>query len=87
MIVNVKVTQETIDTGEPCNSFGCPIVIAVRNALGTAGRIEVTDTTIIVMADGINQFFITPWTVTEFVHAFDAGEPVEPFEFKIEVNE
>jgi len=86
MIVNIKVTQTLIDTGDPCNPFGCPIVVAITNAL-PGSVVQVTNKEIAIMINGINQFIVPPWTVTQFVNAYDNDRPVQPFEFELEVNE
>jgi|GEM_PF-2774964 len=89
MIVNVKVTQALIDTGKRHNSDSCPIANAVRGQCGVqAIRVDEFSISFLV-GNEIRDFrhCVLPHSAVTFVAAFDAGEPVQPFEFELEVNE
>lgn len=86
----VQVTQEDIDSGDPCNPFSCPLSLAVRRTL--TGRWAVTRTN--VFLQGTNspyaQYkftnYLLPENAKQFVKDYDEGREVRPIIFTMEKN-
>lgn len=77
--MKVIVTQEDIDNGDRTQSARCPIALAISRAYGIKN--------IAVGMDRVTGMSKTRWLPIEaqnFVLAFDNGEPVEPFEFRLQ---
>lgn len=76
---HVVVTQEHIDNGERDQSLKCPVALALGD--GT----EVYGPDCAPLGRPIGDPFVTlPGEVAAWIYRFDAGEPVEPFEFDID---
>jgi len=77
--VKIKVTQRHIDTAYPGECDSCPVALAIRDAVD--GRpVSVFYGSIVI---GKSDCFM-PDEVYDFVLDFDAGAPVEPFEFDLD---
>lgn len=81
--MTITVTQHDIDHGRRGDCVWCPIALAASRAIGAE-----------VYADGAEIFSInnryqfqaeTPEEACRFMEEFDAGEPVVPFSFELEV--
>ena len=71
--MKVKVTQEHINKGLKGSSCYCPIALAIGpNCVVQYSHITIG-----------NKEYRTPQAVFEFLHAFDNGLPVKPFEFEL----
>lgn len=83
--ITVKVTQEHIGAGvaESCRS--CPVALALQDA--GYPRAVVANFIFLDAHDPDSRLLRTPASVVRFVHRFDSGQTVEPFEFQLEVPE
>lgn len=89
--MDVRVTAEHVEAGEPNNPMGCPIALALVDLMG--GDIDVFDgkayaCDALALADGKVRKFENltadlPDVADEFVNRFDRREPVEPIEFTL----
>jgi hypothetical protein len=90
--LRISVTAEDIQNGEGNDMTRCPLALAIRRA-HTAAGIQFHGG---VCADhwhpdADDMLTIGRWPadcadqIREFVHGFDRGAPVEPFEFDLEV--
>jgi hypothetical protein len=78
--VKIKVTAEDIATGVRCDSDLCAVAQAIyrQTRAGTAS----------VGSDWIavdSRSYETPFEVAQFIDKFDDQEPVEPFEFELDL--
>ena len=78
--MRVIVKQEHIDKGLPYECTVCPIALALQEYTGQQWQVQVctaysprTPTT----------YYRLPPEASRFIHAFDKGEPVAPFEFDL----
>jgi hypothetical protein len=81
--IKVEVTQADIDKGVRHDPFGCPVALAVRR---TIRRRAAVGQSMLYVWFGEQQHdgrLIT--AVAEFVTFFDAGLPVSPFSFTLNV--
>lgn len=67
-----KVTREHIDSGIREECCSCPIALAVKPNFFCYTHFKI---------DG--KVYMTPQEVFNFVHLFDSGVHVEPFEFEL----
>lgn len=88
MILHVSVTAEDIRQGRPSAVSDCPVALALRRALEEAGMKPWAG-----VCPGHFHWPSheneVPWPderVQKFINSFDAGQPVEPFEFDVEVS-
>lgn len=83
--MTVRVMQADIDGARQANSNKCAIARAIASSLPTASHISVDVASIRFTHDGGSKrsYYMTPAKVQRFIFAFDAGEPVEPFEFAL----
>jgi len=81
----VKVTQEHIDTGNRGSRSpeSCPVALAMKDA---GMHYPWVDSEYISFFDAEAHQEPTPPLVALFIMDFDAGEPVEPFEFELEAE-
>ena len=77
--MRVKVEQSHIDSGVAVSACRCPIANALRDATGEQD-ISVCSKWFVI--DGYTVRDIPP-EASAFVHGFDLGNPVEPFEFEL----
>lgn len=99
MEVLISVSAEDIARGEREECETCPIALAIRRVVpGTNVEVHYawvgfgdryTWRTTPENGDRmlVPQRVPLPWKAREFVDRFDAGEPVEPFEFHLDVPE
>lgn len=83
--MNIQVTQEDIDEGEPRIGNLCPVAKACRRALGCTVFVDNTS----VGYSLHEQDFIKdlPKGVVDFIKRFDSGNgtlELKPFEFELE---
>lgn len=81
--VRIKVTQSDIERALRNNSYACVVAQAVARTVPDATRIEVDTQTIRMTTEGERRIYLTPYAVQGYVIAFDAGDPLEPFEFAL----
>ena len=79
----VNVLEEDFENGIRRDSNHCAVKEAVERSIPGAKRVEVDLQTIRFSIDGERHVFLTPWQVSEYVIAFDAGddEGLHPFAF------
>lgn len=74
----IKVTQDHIDRGEKDNCLGCPVALALAEAIGEEINVQTDE------FEGPDSGTIDlPDSVKLFVDSFDEGLPVHPFEFEL----
>lgn len=88
MKVKIKVTQDDIRNGLKETASLCPIALAAKRSLAKIGSMDGVGITIIgFTANNGRQYNLDlPNEVTEFIRRFDGDEPVEPFEFQLEIE-
>lgn len=78
--MKIEVTQSDIDAGEAAHCVKCPIAIAASRAYGKPVHVYwdffYVDSTPTLRVR-------VPVEACEFIAAFDAGRPVEPFSFEV----
>ena len=80
---DIEVTQRDIDRGHRNFSGTCMAALAIAREIPGANRIDV-DTQTIRFSLGDQRFwYLTPHKVQQYVVAFDAGDPVVPFKFRL----
>ena len=83
-IYTINVTEDDIKNGKPKESMHCPVAIACHRAAPDHNfsilhdEIEVDESGVIAEC---------PWSVFDFVEAFDSGRKVQPFTFELELVE
>ncbi len=84
--MTIHVTQSHIDAGIKGQCTQCPIALAARVAIGQGHRIQVSFCNIIAICGGYKStLYPLPQEAQAFVEAFDAGQPVQPFSFKVDI--
>lgn len=83
MKLAVIITQEDIDKGEPVRSTLCPIARAATRA---AGAPMAMGADVLREEEGLRAA-IVPYKVVQWRRNFDAGQPVQPMEFEVELRE
>ncbi len=80
----IKVTQEHIDQGKKGSRFKCPIGLAIKENPDMP-YIQVTDAHVEI-GYGI-AIYVLPVEAQRFIHNFDEGFPVQPFEFELPLED
>lgn len=80
---HINVTQDDIDKADVKNSSRCVVARAVARTIPDATRISVDVQSIRFTSGGERRIFLTPYAVAGYVVAFDAGEPIHPFTFRL----
>jgi hypothetical protein len=79
----IAVTQADIDRAIQSNSAKCVVAQAIARTLPDAMRIDVDTQTIRFTMNGERYAYLTPYSVTGYVIAFDAGDEITPFRFRL----
>ena len=79
----IKVTEQDIAWGVKGNSSRCMVSRAIAQSIPDAMRIEVDTQTIRFTTPEGRFAFLTPFAVQQYVVAFDAGDPIKPFQFQL----
>lgn len=79
-MVTVEVTAEDIARGVPQNLISCPIALALLRATGRDWIVYET----FVEDEGDTKLPL-PGPAVGFISDFDAGRPVRPFAFEVEL--
>lgn len=84
MIVTIDVTRDDIDQGVRTDCMQCPVARAIRRALGLDYDVSVGPSD---MDLGQHTYLsvLTPAHAAAFMGHFDAGHPVAPFRFELNV--
>lgn len=77
--ITVEVTQDDINHGRRCNSYKCPVAIALRRTSFSFYRripyaIEVNETWYRIGC----KFYATPQELSQFIYGFDGFYSVKP---------
>jgi len=80
---NIDVTQADIDRAKIKDSSRCVVATAIARSIPGASRISVDVQTIRFTLAGERFVYLTPPAVTGYVIAFDAGEDIRPFRFRL----
>lgn len=78
--MKIQVTQEDIDKGERWKCGACPIALAAIRAFHQPHVLVDRDC---VWVPGEDRGRSMPDKAQSFIRAFDAGQPVEQFEFEL----
>jgi len=79
----VEVTQEMIDKALRKNSSRCVVATAIAGRFPQASRITV-DVHSIKFTNGARRYtYLTPPKVMDYIVAFDAGDTLHPFRFRL----
>lgn len=87
-MTTINVTQQHIDKGCRIQASNCPIALAIDELLKEPLQAWVCQSNIGIGAEGEERFRYqenTPESAKEFITRFDAGEPVEPFSFDLDI--
>lgn len=80
---DIEVTRLDIERGIRDDSSHCVVARAVARTVPDATRIEVDTQAIRFTKDQKRLVYLTPWAVQSYVVAFDAGDEIGPFAFRI----
>lgn len=82
MLHTFKVTQDIIDRGIRKSICNCPIAIVLRQQVLPYAQVGSSK----IWFGSFDYRFITiPQPISTFIERFDAGGPVQPFEFELEI--
>lgn len=80
-MIKIQVTQEDIAKGKKSDSSCCPVALACLKTLNKTWSNVFEQLSLI--EDGGMEIFAKRRQLEDFIHKFDAGEKVEPFEFEL----
>jgi hypothetical protein len=80
--MTIHVTSSHIEHGAICSAYTCPVALACKDAGLDAG---VSESTIVIHRPDGAIDIRTPPQVVHFIREFEAGHPVNPFEFELPV--
>jgi len=80
---NIEVSDADIAKAKRNDSYMCVVTQAIARAIPDATRIETDTQTTRFTRNGERLMFLTPYAVTGYIIAFDAGDPIEPFTFQL----
>lgn len=85
--MQIEVEQPDIDEGLACNCDACPIARATQRKLPAGVMVQVQSrfAQVFVMGKHVKSIWM-PAEAREFIKAFDAGEPVQPFSFDLPIE-
>ena len=83
MRIKVHVTENDIKWAVRDDSSRCMVARALAREVDDAQRIEVDTQTIRFSTNKGRFAYLTPLAVQRYVAAFDAGDPIDPFEFSL----
>jgi hypothetical protein len=82
--ITVEVTEADIARARVNDSYKCVVSQAIARTVPTATYIETDTQAIRFTVDGERRAYLTPYAVQGYVVAFDAGEEIVPFSFRID---
>jgi hypothetical protein len=80
---NIEVTERDIERAIQNNSMKCMVAQAIAREIPDATFIDVDTQTVRFTRDNERLVYLTPYSVRDYVIAFDAGDPIEPFRFQL----
>ena len=86
--MKISVTEQDIKKGFVGECRACPIALAIERATGRVG-VAVARTYVNlgeIRATGYHDLADLPESARSFIQRFDSRNPVEPFEFELEVQ-
>lgn len=81
--ITIEVTERDIERAIRNDSYTCVVAQAIARTIPEATRIEVDTQAIRFSVPGERRLYLTPYVVSGYVIAFDAGDPIEPFKFQL----
>jgi len=81
--IHVEVTTKDIEHAKLKDSSRCVVATAIARSIPGANRIEVDVQTVRFTLEGQRHVYVTPYPVAGYVVAFDAGEELHPFSFRL----
>jgi hypothetical protein len=85
--ITVRVEQEHIDRGERKQSSCCAVALAIKEQVPGVVDVEVDCVICFQTDDGESYSMTASEEVSKFIDDFDNCQPVEPFQFKIDLEE
>jgi len=79
----IHVTQEDIDRALRAQSARCVIATAIARSIPGATKVAVDLQALRFTVDGERHVYFTPPGAVGYVVAFDAGDPIHPFSFRL----
>lgn len=83
--MEIEVTQEHIDRGQPHCGESCPVALAISDIVNEDAWVDLDEVGFFSVEEDDFIDIPTPSVVKEFITAFDAGRPVTPFRFELEI--
>lgn len=80
----ISVTEQDIERAHRTDSYRCVVAQAIARSIPDAHNIDVDTQTVRFTRQGERLWYLTPYAVQGYVIAFDAGDPIEPFDFTIQ---
>jgi len=80
---DIEVTEGDIEVAHVGDSFNCVVAEAIKRQIPEARKIEVDLQTIRWSDDNGRHVFLTPFEAQGYVVAFDAGDEMHPFWFRL----
>jgi hypothetical protein len=81
--LHIEVSPKDIEQAKVKDSSRCVVATAIARSIDGACRIEVDVQTVRFTVDGQRHVYVTPYAVAGYVAAFDAGEEIHPFAFRL----
>jgi hypothetical protein len=79
--MKISVTQEHIEKGKRFSCFYCPVALAIRNKNFTEVLVNFEKLRIIDPTSRTVYYLPCSQSVKKFIHKFDLGKLVKPFNF------
>jgi len=83
--VKIEVTQEDIDRGARRSCCNCPIALAVKRLVPHCSEVDVRCGAIYAKTPELWKADASI-SVIDFISGFDAGRPVQPFSFPLDLR-
>lgn len=79
----INVTAKHIAEGDPESATECPVALAIADQVEGSYPYVLADEIAVRVSDRV--VFTSPPEVEQFISDFDAGLPVEPFSFALDI--
>ena len=83
----IRVLATDIKNGERQHSQACPIALAVRRRFPDASEVTVSTEVMAFYLKGRTHHAALPSIARFFINEFDAGHPVAPISFELELED
>lgn len=84
--MKVTVTQDHINNGKPNSHLYCPIALAIKSIEGVLASAVSCTKASVISNDTYATLYTLPTEAQNFIHYFDRGWKVTPFEFEMKVG-